>query len=546
MAGVEVTVRSQLVQIVSDLERIQKSARDVSNSLKDTGVDVGKAVDDQTKKVNNALSGMQQFGRRVSEQLRKDFSSLGSLASLGAGLKLTSQFGGSIKESVALSDTIRKLGSVFGMARGEFVGFQSLLSRGFGDIGASSQAAANAINGLAQTPVRGQANLLAFAKTAAQLASLGGQPGQEGDIAKGMAGVITARGGNANDPRQLSGLTNEILQIRNTTKASITDITASLASLYSSTNPSSKGMLAGGGSTTLATASLMAPGSTQFLEKYMKMDINQREGSNSQGLGNIMGPNGELSMPAIQAAMTRAQAQGRGDAQAGLKTMGFSAEEAQGFIRLFDAMKIGEPIINGAHRAQLNLNDEYRKGMGLGEAFRANINKVKGVFSPVVGAASQGATDLLGSANKSGAGALAVTVGSGILAAVLTGGGLRGIGGILSGEAKATAIESVTGEKVQRVEVVNFPVGLGATSKLPVAAAAIATVAATALALQQAQITSAPTDKAKNKIAEDNDNGAGNHSAQAGQAMAQAFVSWLNRLGANKDLQKTTLPGRGH
>lgn len=464
--SVEVEVKSQLSKIIEDLEKIQKSAQTLSGQMKTSGEDVGKSIDGQTKKVSSALTAMGAFGRRTADQLKKDFMSLGSIASLTSGIKLGEQFGGSVKEAVNLSDTVRRLGGVFGIAKKDFSSFQSLLQSGLGAIGASSDAAANALKGLAETPVRGQANLLAYARTAAELASISGEKGQEGAIAKGAAGIITSRGGNPNDMKQLDSVSNEILQIRQATGKSVTEITTALGGLYAGTNKSFQGSLKNGGSTTLAAASLLGgPQATSFIENFLGKNKFQRLGQEAQGFKNIMGGNGELNAKAIASILSEAKGRGLGDAQAGLSTMGLSDEEAKGFIRLADALKQNESAIQGAHKSVVDINQTYRDSMSLGDSFRASINKVKGAFAPVLSWATQGITNVMQAASHSTGGAIAATGGAAVLAAVLTGGGLRGVGkglmGNIGDEAKAKAFEAATGEKVQRVEVINFPNGSG-------------------------------------------------------------------------------------
>jgi len=466
--SVEVEVRSQLTKIVDDLQAIQKAAQALSAQMGDTAENVGKKAKEQTRSVKTAMQEMQDFGRRVADQLKNDFKSLASIGSLTAGLKLSNQFAGSAKEAVDLSDTVRRLGSVFGIAGKDFASFQSLLQSGLGQIGLSSESAANALKGLAETPVRGQANLLAYAKTAGELASISGQKGQEGEIAKGAAGIITARGGNVNDTKQLDAVSREILQIRQATGKSVTDITSALQNIYSKTNKDFQGNLKNGGSTSLASASLLGgPQATTFLEKYLGMNRIERKGLEAQGFKGIVGSNGELNVKAIQATMQEAKGRGLGDAQAGLKTFGLGDEEAKGFIRLAEALQQNEKVINGASKSVVDLNDEYRKTMSLGDSFRASINKVKGIFSAPIAGATQGLSNLLGKASGSTSGAIGVTAGAGVLAAVLAGGGIRGLlGGAIGGELKAKAIEAATGEKVQKVEVINFPASFGGASGL--------------------------------------------------------------------------------
>lgn len=462
--GVEVQVQSQLSKIIEDLQAIQKASAGVSAQQKEMAGDVGKAVQESTKEVEKGLEKTKNFGARVADQLRKDFSSLFSMGSLTSGLKLADQFGGSVKESVNLSDTVRRLSSVFGIAGKDFIHFQNTMINGLGEIGAGSEAAANALKGLAETPVRGEKNILAYAKMAAQLASISGEKGQEGGIAKGVAGVVTAQGGNPNDQGQMSAVTNQMLQIRQATGKSFTEISSILTELYSKTNKDFQGQLKGGGSTTMATAALQGgPQATAFLEKYLGMNRIERKGMEAQGLGQIAGKDGKLDAGAIMSTMKEAQSRGLGDAQAGLKTMGLSDDEAKGFIRLAEAMKTSGSAINGAKDAVVDINSEYRKTMSLGDAFRSNINQVKRVLSPIISGGSQGLTEALGATGQNGGSAALVTAGAATLAAMLTGGGLRGVGkGLMGGlgdEAKSKAIEAATGEHVQKVEVINFPNG---------------------------------------------------------------------------------------
>lgn len=462
--GVDITVKSQLTKVIADLEKIQAAGDAVSDQFKRMGDDVGKNVKGNTKQVETGLQKLQGFGRRVADQLRQDFASLASIQSLSAGLKLSNQFGGSIKEAVSLSDTVRRLGSIFGIAQKDFASFQTDMQKGLAGIGASSEAAANALGGLAETPVRGKANLIEYAKIATQLASVSGQKGQEGTVAKGLAGVITARGGNPNDVNQARSASTEILQIRQATGKSVTEITQALTDIYAKTNKDFQGRLKGGGSTTLAAASLSAgPQSTAFLEKYLGMNRIERKGLEAQGFGEILKQNGQVNSSAILRTLQEAKGRGLGDAQAGLKTYGFSDDEAKGFIRLAEAVKSGGDAINGAKNAQVSLNAEYAKSMSLGDSFRASINKLKGAAAPLISSATQGITDALGKASQTTGGAIAVTAGAAGLAAILSGRGLQGLGGgLLGGALKSKAIEGITGEKVQKVEVINFPAGFGA------------------------------------------------------------------------------------
>lgn len=466
--GVEVEVKSQLSKILTDLQDIQKAGSSLSVTFNLMSGEVGKSVDEQTKKVKTGLEQMQEFGRRVAGQLKKDFSALFSVGSLAGGLQLTNQLSGSVKEAITLSDTVRRLGSIFGIVGADATKFQTNLQQGLAGIGASSEAAANALKGLSETPVRGQQNLIQYAKTATQLASISGQKGQEGEIAKGAAGIITARGGNPNDLGQLSAVSEEILKIRKATGRSVTEITGALGALYTATNSKFKGALQNGGSTTLAAAAVTGgPQATSFLENFIGKSQFNRLGQEAQGFKNIVTPQGGLNAKAIEQITQEAKGRGMGDVQSGLATMGLSDEEAKGFMRLSDALKDNGTAINGAKDQVVDLNEEYRRSMGLGDSFKANINKLKGYLSPGISAASQGATDLLGKASETTGGAAVVTGGAAILAALLTGGGLRGIGkGLIGDTVKEKAMEAATGEKYTEVWVKNWPSSFGGAADL--------------------------------------------------------------------------------
>jgi hypothetical protein len=71
--------------------------------------------------------------------------------------------------------------------------------KGLGEIGLGGEEAARALEGLGETQVRGESNLVEYSKTAGMLASIGGEKGKEGEISRGLAGVTQARGGDVND-----------------------------------------------------------------------------------------------------------------------------------------------------------------------------------------------------------------------------------------------------------------------------------------------------------------------------------------------------------
>lgn len=467
MAEAKVSVRSDLLKIVEDLKIIAQTAEQTSQSLGASTKEVGKTVNDQVAVVSGGMNKLRTFGKDLVRQLGSDFKSLFSVNALVGGMKLSEQFGGAVKQAVTLNDTIRNLSPIFGMNEAAAERFKRTLIKGLGEIGVGSDAAANALQGLAETPVRGEKALEAYAKTASELAGISKQKGQEAAIAKGLSSVVVAQGGNPNDPRAMQKVAEDIVRIRNATGKSATEALDTLNKLFSSANTDFKKRLLQGGGVSLAAAGLIGgQGSTAFLERYMGLSKQARAGFEAQGLGRLIGQNGELNNAAFQGTISEARRRGSGNAEFGLQTMGMSEEEAKGFLRLADALKANGDAVERAKRSVVDINQEYQKTMSLGDSFRANINRVKGGFAEVmdkIGAPDllNKGTDLLQGASHSMAGAGAVVGGSALLAAVLAGGGLKGIGaGLLGGELKSRAIEGITGEKVQKVEVINWPMGM--------------------------------------------------------------------------------------
>lgn len=464
---VELNVRSQLKKIVDELQQIQSGFKDMSDESKKMTNDVSDNINSNTKKTERFLSQLRALGGRVANQLKGDFKALASINALTGAFKLSQQFSGTLKETLTLNDAIRKLGTTFGIAQNRFGAFQSFMTKGLGEIGLSAETGANALKGLAQTQVRGEGNLLSYSKTSGELASLSGQKGQEGEIAKGIADVIRARGGNVNDTKAASDVAEQARRIFNATGQGPTQTLKAMEEMFQSMTTDMRSKLGPGAMTSLATASAVGgPNATKFLEEYLSKSPIQRMAMDSQGMKGVIGSNG---IDYEKFAKVSKSILGRigGDPRMAAQTLGLSDEAAEGFVRLSQSMERVKEAQKAVEGSTGDLYDQYKKSMGITEAFRANINHVMGLMSGggVLGGMTQGASNLLSRTSQSGVGSAAVVAGGGLLAAVLAGGGLRGL-------LKGKAIEGLTGEKVQKVEVINWPGGGGFGSGVGTAAAA--------------------------------------------------------------------------
>lgn len=454
---VKLSVRTELQKIIDDLSKLQKRAEDVGSTFKEIAKDTGDAVTDQTKRTETFFSQMQNFGRRVAGQLKSDFQSLLSINALGGALKLSEQFRGSIKETIGLSDTIRRLGATFGIAQKDFAGFQTAITKGLGDIGLSSEQAAAALQGLAETPVKGQKNLIEYSKTAAQLASISGEKGREGDIAKGLSSVVKAQGGNVNDLTQMKLVAAEVQKIREATGKGASETVKTLEDLLRSMPQDLRKAIGVQGLSKLAAAGTAGgPGSTKFLEELLSKSPIARKALEAQGFGNVFGKEG-LNIESFKKAAGSVLKRVGMDPRMAAQTLGLTEEAAEGFVRLYESLDKVKDAQDRVVKSNGDVDKAYRETMGLGDSFRASINKVKSIFAAPLSKATQGITGMLGKASESNLGAAGVVAGGGLLAALLAGVGLKGIGKGLGvgGLAKGGAIEAMTGRQVQPVYVVN-------------------------------------------------------------------------------------------
>lgn len=453
---VELGVNSQLKKIIAELEAIAQKNEEVGRSFKDMGKDVGETFNKASKKTENSINDMASRSRQVLNNLKQDFKTLLNFQGVMAGFKLSEQFKGTITQSVSLGNTIRKVGETFGWTKKQFLDMQMKMTKGLGSIGLSSEAAANALAGIAKTAIRDESAIIEYSKTAGMLASIGGEKGREGEIAQNLAGIAGAQGKNPNDVAAMRAIQNEVLKVMRATGRNATEVSDELLTIYKSTNEDFKGQLEKGGSTSLATAGVMAgPESTEFLKKYLGMNKVQRSGLEAQGFGQIMNPDGSLNVNAIKGTIKEAQSRGL-DVESGLQTFGFSPEEAKGFIALAKAIEVNGKVIEQAQKSVVDINKSFDETKTLGDAFSSSLERMKSKVSGVLGSISQVGTDVLNEASKSDVGAAAVSMAGATAAAVLMGGGIKGLGKTLLGKGKEEAYERLTGEKIQPVKVMNF------------------------------------------------------------------------------------------
>lgn len=465
--GNEVTLvgRAELENIYKSLKRMsaesKKSAEEMSNFAKH----VQENLDKQTKNTENNVKKTGSALRRLAGQLYSDFKALMSLESLQGALKLTSQFKGAISESITLADTIRRVGHSFGIATKDFSSFHSSLSKGLGNIGASSESTARALEGLTGLGVKGEGSIMNMTKGAVTLAGMSGEKGGERNIAQLLGKVIQAQGKDVNDRTAQNQLIGEVTAATKATGKQASEILGAMDQIFSSMDKSLRGKIGPEGMAQMATiAATVGPNATKALQEYLGKSSIARMGMEAQGF-NIVGKGGQIDMKALKSFIETTRGRVGGDPRASLMTAGFSEEAAEGLIRMADQSALVEENLNGLAKATRDNEQAFRESMGLLDSFKGTINTVKGTLEKAFAPAIKGLTDVISSQVGDTAGSAVVVGGAATLAAILAGGGLRGVGKqMLGGELKKRAYEGITGEEVQNVYVVNAAEIAGASA----------------------------------------------------------------------------------
>jgi len=545
MAGAEIKVTGNLNNILSDLEALKKKASEVQEALRKGSGETAKELGKNRKQSETFFESLRSMGARTADQLRRDFRTLISLESLQGALKISNQFKNTISETIQLSDAIRKLGATFGMTEKNFASFQQYLTQGLGEIGLSSDVAVKTLQALAKTPVRSQQGVLEYSKTAGMLASIGGEKGREGDIAGGLANVIRAKGGNVENLNELRELAESVRRVAIQTGQAPSAILSSMESLFEKMPDDLRKSISSTGLANLAAAQAVGgPGAIKFLEEYLgKSDVMRRAFEQQGGKGVFT--NEGIDIEKFKAFSQQIFGRIPGDKRLSAETLGLTPEVAEGFVRLAESLDQVALAQDKIKKSTGSLAESYRSSMGLGEAFNANLNRVKATFSGFLEPITQGLTGMLSGASESDLGAGAVAGGAGILAAVLAGFGARGLGkGIVGTAAKGAAASAITGEDVQPVYVVNAAEigggfggggGGGGTAGKVLGAAGIALGVGVAAreGVGYLQSQGVPTGPSAQETAELAQKYGGDIGGAATEGLLNAIIKLNNLLGSN-------------
>lgn len=461
MSEVKLTGQADLEAIYKALKKITDDAQAATKQVETLGVRTQDGLDKVTKRTENNIKKTGGLLRRLASSLYSDFKALTALQAVIGGMKLSNQFAGSLKESVKLSDTVRRLGNAFGVARADFGRFHSALARGLGDIGLSSEAAANALEGMAGFGVRGIEAAKGLAIGAGTLAGIGGERGNEKSVAGGLAAAIQATGKDVNDLKAQQEMVGEISAAVTTTGKTASEILSTMNDLFSKMPDNLRKKIGAKGAAQLSMLSTIGgPGLTAAFKEYLGKDKIGRMAMEAQGF-KPFDKKGQLDLPGLLKFIDATKSRGLG-ARESLQTAGFSDEAAEGLVRVAEKADVLKDSLSRLETASRDNLKAFNDSLGMMDAFRGSINTVKGRLEELFAGAGQKITDVLAGAvgNKSAA---LVVGGGALIASKLVGSGLRGLSekvlgkNMLGKTVGGLANEAITGQadNTQRVFLTN-------------------------------------------------------------------------------------------
>jgi len=461
-----ITSRAELDDVIKALRQVEKAGVDVQESMADTGKAVENKLRDNTKKTQKFLEDLKDFARRAADEIRGSFEGLAKAGALKLGDRLGHELKTAVTGAQRLNDTLRRVGNTLGLTGADFVQFQTEVSKRMGALKLDTDAAANAFEGLGETQVRSKDALQDYAAAAGLLAGVGKERGQEGAIAKGIAGVITERGGDVNDRGQMQQVINSTLSTMQNTGKSATQALAEMKDFFHGQASDKYRAFEPKAYAGMALAEANSPGAMDFFKSYNNQSALGRLPAAAQGLGKAFGENG-LNIDYLRKFLPGATGRIGFSKEDAMRTFGVDEAGAKGAVRLMQNLDKIEAAQKRAQKNRRTLGEAYDDSLGFGEAVQGGFNRVKGMAAEPLAKVTNGATDIAKKISngdfsplKEHAGLLAGVGFLGLAGGLSSASKLFGKGGagsaLGSSLAAGAAAEAITGQKTIPVYVVNY------------------------------------------------------------------------------------------
>ncbi len=444
---VKISVKSELDKVIKQLQSIQDANGEVTDAFKRSSGEIDKAVKANTDKLNKQMKETASMSRRMGDLIKESFKTLFSVEALKRGLSLQNQISRTVEETLLLNDTVTKLGGSFGIAGMA----ASMMVNKISKAGITAKMAADTMEGLRGSGVKGEKMVGEYAIGAGQLARISGNEGLTGSIGGLLAKTLTSQGaGNQNKPGAASSLADSVYKATRTTGVQADQILTNMEGMFRAMPKEMRQVIGHDALAKIASSSAIAgPGTSSAIEKALSMNKYQKAAFDATGFSKIFGAGG-FDIKALKSFGEKAKSMGGGDMRAGVQFAsggGLGDQEAEGIVRLVDAASAIQKAQEEMSGIKETLGDFEKSTRTVGEAFRS-VSASALAFTPMQQMMAGGQNAMKGGLNLAAESPMAsmLTLGAGgLLAGGLIGGGMKGLLGTGMGVAKGKAIQESTG-----------------------------------------------------------------------------------------------------
>lgn len=424
---VELKFKADLTGISAKLDQLMGMFDKTIKSSGDASKEVSKGIEDNVRRTERSSRDMGSFLGRVAKGIKDDFKNLIAIESLQSALKLSNNMKGAIAQTQTLADTVRRLGTNFGITGDRFVQFQKNLLMGLGQMGLKADYATDALESLSDTGVKGEQAVMEYAKSGGALAQITGEDPRA--IMRGIQEILLEQGKNVSDKGNVQSMSSDLLKGFRGGRIKPTEAIETIKSLFAAMPKDMRSKMTGQGMVDMASMTRVGgKGALEVFEKFLKMpETFRQKGGIMSGFEKVITAKG-VDVAAFSKFYKSILERAKTDPTIATSTLGLTAEGIQGFQKLGEHLSEMKEAVDGNHASLGNLQEDLENSRGLWDAFSASISRVSGMIGTVLAPLEQGAARILGKAAQGDGTAVATVAGAGILAAVLASIGLKGIG----------------------------------------------------------------------------------------------------------------------
>lgn len=362
MSNAVLEVETKLDSLMKGLNEIKRTSEQVGSSFTNLGKQVGDSLRDQSRRTEDYLNHLGNFGRNVAESIKNEFQALLGVGGILGTFKLGEVLEKSIAASSNLTTVLARMRQSLHLNVQQTDELKSSFVKAFAAARLGAQDAANALEGLQGKGITNLEVLKNIAFTSARIATARGERGAAGKVSGGVVDLLQAQGINPNkNPEAVSSLLDSIVKVSTVTGKKATEVEEAYRRIIDATVAEKKKALtpAGLAQTTLIST-VLGPQFSSLIESVNKTpDIFKGVLRDFKG---IVKPNGEYDLGRLYQALQTAKRSGLGTTVAA-QTYGFDEKTASAIQTAINNYNDLSPLLNQYQSAQVDLNQATYDGM---------------------------------------------------------------------------------------------------------------------------------------------------------------------------------------